>query len=81
MIWCGLVTPYSDIKLGQYWLRWNIVAWRHQAITWSKAHSRLLAYIPAHFTEDEKDIPTKIIIQNILLNDFSWQSISYSYSD
>ena len=26
---CGLVTPYVDTNLGQYWLRY----WRHQAIT------------------------------------------------
>ena len=32
---CGLVTPYSDRDLGQHWLRQWLVAWRHQAITWT----------------------------------------------
>ena len=30
---CGLVTPYGNRDLGQHWLRWWFVAWRHQAIT------------------------------------------------
>ena len=30
---CGLVMPYVNLELGQYWLRWWLVAWRHQAIT------------------------------------------------
>ena len=25
--------PYGDTDLGQHWLRWWFVAWRHQAIT------------------------------------------------
>ena len=32
---CGLVTPYGDVELGQHWLRFWLVAWRHQAITWT----------------------------------------------
>ena len=32
---CGLVTPYGNINLGQHWLRYWLVAWRHQAITWT----------------------------------------------
>ena len=31
---CGPVRPYGDINLGQLWLRWWLVAWRHKAITW-----------------------------------------------
>ena len=30
---CALVTSYDD--LGQHWLRYWLVAWRHQAITWT----------------------------------------------
>ena len=30
---CGMVMPYSTIELGQYWLKWLLVAWQHQAIT------------------------------------------------
>ena len=32
---CGLVTPYGNMELGQHWLRYWLVAWRHQAITWT----------------------------------------------
>ena len=30
----SVVTPYVDINIGQHWLRWWLLAWRHQAITW-----------------------------------------------
>ena len=33
LINCGQVIPYSDIKLGQRWLRQWLGAWRHHAIT------------------------------------------------
>ena len=29
------MTPYGARKLGQHWHRWWLVAWRHQAITWT----------------------------------------------
>ena len=29
----GLLTPYGDMDLRQYWFRLWLVAWRHQAIT------------------------------------------------
>ena len=32
---CGLVTSYGDIDLRQLWHRQWLVAWRHQAITWT----------------------------------------------
>ena len=35
LIHCGLVMPYGDINLGRHWYRWWLVAWWHQAITWS----------------------------------------------
>ena len=31
----GLVMSYNDIDLGQHWLWWWLVAWWHQAITWT----------------------------------------------
>ena len=36
---CGLVTPYGDMELGQHCLRQWLVAWRHQAITWTNVDS------------------------------------------
>ena len=35
LTYCGLMTPYGDRDLGQHWLRQWLVAWRHQAITWT----------------------------------------------
>ena len=32
---CGLVTPYGTSDLVQHWFRLWLVAWRHQAITWT----------------------------------------------
>ena len=32
---CGLMTPYGDRDLGQHWLRQWLVAWWHQAISWT----------------------------------------------
>ena len=32
---CGLVMPYGGRELGQHWFRQWLVAWRHQAITWT----------------------------------------------
>ena len=32
---CGLATPYGDKELSQHWPRKWLVAWRHQAITWT----------------------------------------------
>ena len=31
----GLMTPYGGRDLGQHWLGWWLVAWRHLAITWT----------------------------------------------
>ena len=36
---CGPVTPYADIDVYQHWLRKWLVAWRHQAITWTNFDS------------------------------------------
>ena len=35
VIHCGQVMPYSNIDRGQHWLRQWLVAWWHQAITWT----------------------------------------------
>ena len=32
---CALVMQYNDIDLGQHWLRYWLVGWWHQAITWN----------------------------------------------
>ena len=37
----SLVMPYGEIDLGQHWLRWWLVAWQHQAITWTNVYFSL----------------------------------------
>ena len=32
---CGRMTPHGDIDLGKHWLRYWLVTWWHQAITWT----------------------------------------------
>ena len=33
--WVNSLLPYGNIDLGQHWLRWWLVAWQPQAITWT----------------------------------------------
>ena len=35
LIHCGLLMPFGDRDLDQHWLRYWLVAWRHEAITWT----------------------------------------------
>ena len=45
---CVLAAPYGDMYLGSYWLRYWLVAWRHQAITWTNIDlsSMVFCYLP-----------------------------------
>ena len=40
----GLVTLYSDIDLGQHWLRQWLVAWQYQGITWTNVDLALARF-------------------------------------
>ena len=51
---CGLVTLYSDIHLGQNWLRYWLVAWWHQAITWTSADLPLVRSRVMHLGQFQK---------------------------
>ena len=46
---CGLVTPYYDINLGQYWFRKWLAAWQHQPNTWT--FGDLLIIVQWHSSE------------------------------
>ena len=45
---CGLVTPYDDRDLCQHWLKYWLVAWRHQAITWTNVDWSLVESSDIH---------------------------------
>ena len=46
---CGVVTPYGDIELGQPWLRYWLVAWKHQTISWTNIDLSSLRAPGIHF--------------------------------
>ena len=54
---CGLVTLYGDINLGQHWLREWLVAWWHQAITWTNVHLSSIRSSAIHLTAILQEIP------------------------
>ena len=54
---CGLVTPYGDINLGQHWLRQWLVAWRHQAITWTSVDLSSVRSSGIHLRAILQEIP------------------------
>ena len=39
---------YGDIDLGQHWLRWWLVAWQYQAITWTIVDFPLITFCGIH---------------------------------
>ena len=53
----GLVTLYGDIELGQHWLRLWLVAWWHQAITWTNADLSSMISDENHFWAILHEIP------------------------
>ena len=54
---CGLVTPYDNRDLGQHWFRQWLVAWRHQAITWTNVDWSSVTYSDIHLRAISQEIP------------------------
>ena len=75
---CSRVTPYGEIYLGQHWLGYWLVAWRHQAIIWT------IFYLYSEKPSDRHPKDTSVINlynehKNILshnLSKFSFKSSS-----
>ena len=44
----GLVMPHGDRELSQLWLRQWLVAWRHQAITWTNVNLSSVTFSDIH---------------------------------
>ena len=63
----GLVTPYGDRDLGQHWLRKWLVAWRHQAITWTNVDWSSVKSSGIHIRSISQEMPqpsiTKICLK------------------
>ena len=75
LIHCGLVTPYGEIDLGQHWLRQWLVAWQHQAITWTNVDLSSGSSNDIHLRVISQDIPqpwnTYINLEIIFLKCYS----------
>ena len=53
---CGLLMPYDTIGLGQYWFRWCLVAWRHQAINWTNIDWSVVSFCVTHLRAISKEM-------------------------
>ena len=51
------MTPYGDRKLGQHWPRYWLVAWRHQAITWTNVDFSSIKSCGVHVRTISQEIP------------------------
>ena len=63
----GLVTPYDHIDLAQHWFRKWLVAWRHQAITWTNGDSSLVCFCGIHPRAISQQVP-KLLFLTICVN-------------
>ena len=71
---CCLVTPYRGKDLGRHWFRKWLVAWRHQAITWTNVELALKfsdVHLRAISLELSQPSITKISLKFIFLR-FYW---------
>ena len=75
ILWClqwtysRKATPYGGIDLGQYGPRQWLLAWRHQAITWTNANLSSMGICGNHLIQYYISI-RKMSLKNILLNYF-----------
>ena len=49
LTYCGLVMPYGNIDLSQYWLQ--ATAWWHQAIAWTNVYFTSVRFCSIHSPE------------------------------
>ena len=59
------MTPYGDSDLGQHWLRQWLVAWRHQAITWTNVDLSSVRLSDIHLRASSQEIPQPSITEFI----------------
>ena len=65
---CGSVMPYVNGDLGQHWLRWWLVARKHQAITWTDADLLFIRPSCRNKLQWNLHINTKLFLQENVLN-------------
>ena len=67
--YCGLVTPYGDRDMGQHWLRQWLVAWQHQAITWTNVDLSSVEICGIHLTT------ILLVALKVSIHEMSWKII------
>ena len=63
---CGLVMPYDNIDLDQHWFREWLVAWQHQAITWTSVDLSSVRSSDNHTRAVSEEIPQPSISKIIM---------------
>ena len=71
----GLVTPYGDSDLGQHWLRQWLVAWWHQAITWTNVDLSSEGFCGILLRTVSQEL-LKVSIQDMSLKKTFWKLFS-----
>ena len=56
----GLLTPHDNTDLAWYWLRLWLVAWHHQAITWTNVAFSLIRFCGIHLREILQQVPKQL---------------------
>ena len=57
------MTPYGGRDLGQHWFRQWLVAWRHQAITWTNVDLSSVRSTDVHLMTSSQEIPQPSITE------------------
>ena len=72
------MTPFDDIDMGQHWIRWWLVAWQHQAITWTNVDlsSVRSSYIHLMAISQDTSIINVLQPQQKYLDLLNWEQIS-----
>ena len=68
---CGLVTPFGDTELWKRWIRYWLVSWRQQSITWSNVDLSSIRSHGIHLTAlsyENLNIPISEMILKILFS-------------
>ena len=59
----GLAMPNEDIELCQHWLKEWLVAWWHQAITWTNVDLSSIRFSDSHLRAIEQEIPQPSVLK------------------
>ena len=64
---------HDDIKPGQHWLRWWLVPWCHQAITWTNVNFLKAMFHNIHLREISQQMPRLLFCIMSLEITYNWK--------